>query len=60
MPAGDPGLKSLSGPLLPEPGSPADLAARRFAELSPAAKHAWLARHLAELRAGRISLTQLP
>jgi hypothetical protein len=44
----------------PAPGSPAYAAARRFAALPAAARHAWLARHLAALRAGRISLGQLP
>jgi hypothetical protein len=53
-------LGPLYGQLLPEPGSPASLAAQRFAALSPAARHAWLARHLAALRAGRVSLAQLP
>ncbi|HET9975263.1 MAG TPA: hypothetical protein VFQ68_44020 [Streptosporangiaceae bacterium] len=53
-------LGPLFGRLLPSPGSPADLAARRFATLTPAAKHDWLAHHLAALRAGRISLAQLP
>jgi hypothetical protein len=53
-------LEPLYGRLLPEPGSPASLAARRFAALSPAARHAWLAGHLAALRAGRVSLSQVP
>jgi hypothetical protein len=53
-------LGPLYGRLLPQPGSPADRAARRFAALSPAARHAWLAGHLAALRAGRVSLAQLP
>ena len=53
-------LDPLYGRLLPEPGSPASLAARRFATLSPAARHAWLAGHLAALQAGRVSLAQLP
>ena len=35
---------------LPGPGSPAALAALRFAKLTPAAKHAWLAQHLVALR----------
>jgi len=35
-------------------------AAQRFASLSPAARHAWLAAHLAALRAGTITLAQLP
>jgi hypothetical protein len=41
------------------PGSPA-YAARRFAALAPSARRAWLIRHLAALRAGRITLAQLP
>jgi hypothetical protein len=53
-------LEPLYGQLLPEPGSPASLAARRFAALPPAARHAWLAGHLAALRAGGVSLAQLP
>ena len=53
-------LAPMYGQLLPEPGSPADLAGRRFAALSPAAKHAWLAQHLTALRAGRVSPAQLP
>ncbi|HMH89715.1 MAG TPA: hypothetical protein VK586_01390 [Streptosporangiaceae bacterium] len=41
---------------------PAGVAAafRRFAALPAAARHAWLAAHLAALRAGRVSLAQLP
>jgi ABC-type transport system involved in multi-copper enzyme maturation permease subunit len=35
-------------------------AAQRFASLSPAARHAWLAAHLPALRAGAIILAQLP
>ncbi len=35
-------------------------AARRFAALSASARHAWLAAHLAALRAGTITLTQIP
>jgi hypothetical protein len=42
------------------PGSPAYAAAQRFAALSVAARRAWLTQHLAALRAGRISLGQLP
>jgi hypothetical protein len=53
-------LAPLFGRLLPSPGSPADLAARRFAKLTPAAQHDWLAHHLAALRDGRISPAQLP
>jgi len=42
------------------PGSPAYAAARRFAALPATARHGWLVRHLAALRAGHISLGQLP
>ena len=37
-----------------------DAAAQRFASLSPAARHAWLVAHLAALRAGTVTLDQLP
>jgi ABC-type transport system involved in multi-copper enzyme maturation permease subunit len=37
-----------------------DAVAQRFASLSPAARHAWLAAHLPALRAGTITLAQLP
>jgi hypothetical protein len=42
--------------------SPAQIgaAATRFQALSPAARHAWLAAHLPALRAGKITLAQLP
>jgi hypothetical protein len=46
--------------LLPAPGTPAAAAAERFAALTPAARHAWLVQHLAALRAGSVSLAQLP
>jgi hypothetical protein len=42
------------------PGTPAYAAAQRFAALPAAARHAWLASHLTALRAGRITLGQLP
>jgi hypothetical protein len=42
------------------PGSPAYAAARRFAALPESARHAWLTRHLTALRAGLITLAQLP
>jgi hypothetical protein len=45
----------------PEPATgPVYAAARRLAALSPAARHAWLASHLAALRAGHLTLAQLP
>jgi hypothetical protein len=37
-----------------------EAATRRFAALSPAARHAWLAANLPALRAGQITLAQLP
>jgi len=42
------------------PGTPAFAAARRFAALPAPARRAWLVRHLAVLRAGQITLAQLP
>jgi hypothetical protein len=39
---------------------PVRSAARRFAALPASARHAWLVHHLAALRAGRITLAQLP
>jgi hypothetical protein len=42
------------------PGSPADAAAKRFAGLPAAARHAWLVDHLTALRAGRITLSEIP
>ncbi len=42
------------------PGSPVYAAASRFAALPASARHAWLVRHLAALRAGQITLAQLP
>ena len=42
------------------PGSPAYAAAQQFAALPAAARHTWLAHHLIALRAGRITLAELP
>jgi hypothetical protein len=42
------------------PGSLVYAAAQRFAALPASARHAWLVQHLAALRAGRITLAQLP
>jgi hypothetical protein len=44
----------------PQLPAPVHAAAQRFAALPAAIRHAWLTRHLAALRAGRISLAQLP
>ena len=41
-------------------GQPYYAAAERFAALPAAARHAWLVGHLTALRAGRISLSELP
>jgi hypothetical protein len=56
------GANQLSPELTPElaPGSPAFAAAQRFAALPASVKHAWLVQHLAPLRAGQITLAQLP
>jgi hypothetical protein len=48
-----------SGVIMPLP-VPVQAAARRFATLPAPARHAWLVRHLVALRAGRITLAQLP
>jgi hypothetical protein len=37
-----------------------EVAAQRFGALSASARHAWLATHLAALRAGAVTLAQLP
>jgi hypothetical protein len=42
------------------PSPPVISAAQRFAALPPAVRHTWLVRHLAALRAGRVTLAQLP
>jgi hypothetical protein len=42
------------------PSSAQTAAAQRFASLSSAARHAWLATHLSALRAGTITLAQIP
>jgi hypothetical protein len=49
----------------PSPGpttanDPVDTAARRFAALPASVRHAWLKAHLAAIRAGRLTLGQLP
>ena len=43
-------------------GTPADVSAvaQRFMALSAGARHAWLVTHLAALRAGKITLAQIP
>ncbi len=54
-----PSRQRPSGVIVPLP-VPLQAAARRFATLPATARHAWLVRHLAALRAGRITLAQLP
>jgi hypothetical protein len=55
------GLDDVAGPEdVPTPGTPTDAAAQRFAALPAAARHAWLVTHLAELRAGQLTLADLP
>jgi hypothetical protein len=53
-----PGRKPDS--LLPAPGSPAAAAARRFAALPATNRHDWLASHVEALRAGRLTLADIP
>jgi hypothetical protein len=53
-PAGD----TATGP--PRATGPVYDAARRFAALPAATRHAWLTAHLAALRAGQLTLAQLP
>ncbi|MFI1093704.1 hypothetical protein [Streptomyces sp. NPDC020917] len=45
---------------LPRPGTAAYAAGERFAALPAADRHAWLAAHLPALRAGHVTLEQLP
>jgi hypothetical protein len=64
--AGAQPVAQMPGP--PQPLSASDAAqrseisaaARRFEALSAGARHAWLATHLAALRAGKITVAQLP
>ncbi len=54
-------LQLVGAPALGRPLSPQGLAAaRRFAALPAAARHAWLAANLAALRGGQITLARLP
>ena len=55
-----PGIEPGMPPIVLAPGSPAFAAARRFAALPASARHTWLMRHLAALRAGQVTLAQLP
>jgi hypothetical protein len=61
-PPGSPpaGREPTMAPTVLAPGSPAFAAARRFAALPAPARHAWLMRHIAALRAGHVTLAQLP
>jgi hypothetical protein len=58
------GAQAASGapgpPWFAAPSSPVYAAARRFAALPAAVRQAWLVRHLTALRAGQITLEQLP
>ena len=51
---------SGSGSPAQSPAGPVYAAARRLAALPAAARHAWLAAHLAALRSGQLTLGQLP
>ena len=60
---GDPAQAAIEAALLDSAGSlpgAAAKAANRFAALAPSVQRAWLATHLAALRAGHIALEQIP
>ena len=60
---GDPAQAAIEAALLHNAGSlpsPAAKAANRFAALAPKVQRAWLATHLRALRAGHITLAQIP
>jgi hypothetical protein len=50
----------LPSSAVPGQGTPAYAAARRIAALPSVTWHAWLAAHVAALRAGQLTLAQLP
>ncbi|HUZ35152.1 MAG TPA: hypothetical protein VMV17_02375 [Streptosporangiaceae bacterium] len=52
--------KNVPGPAPGPAAGPVYAAARRLATLPAVAQHAWLAVHLAALRAGRLTLKELP
>ena len=52
--------QTIQGPPQESAPEPVYAAAQRLAALSAAARHNWLAAHLAALRAGRLTLGQLP
>ena len=54
------GTENFQGPGRGSPLEPVYAAARRLAALPSAAQRAWLAGHLAALRAGRLTLADLP
>jgi hypothetical protein len=54
-----PSRQRPSGAIVPLP-VPVQAAARRFAARPAPARHTWLVRHLAALRAGHVTLAQLP
>jgi hypothetical protein len=49
-----------ASPLLIPDDAAVTAAARRLATLAPAARHAWFTTHIAALRAGTLTLTELP
>jgi hypothetical protein len=55
-----PGEPSAVGAAEPAPGTPVYAAAQRFAALPAATRRAWLASHVAALRAGSVTLAQIP
>jgi hypothetical protein len=53
-------ISAITGTADHEPDAPIAAAARRFAALSSAQRRAWLMQNLARLRAGQITLAQMP
>jgi hypothetical protein len=53
-------LIAVNGKPTPRTWTAISAAARRFAAVPASARHAWLASHLTALRAGTITLTQIP
>jgi len=61
LPQSSPPVPGMQRPNVTAPlPAPVRSAAQRFAALPASARHAWLVTHLAALRAGRITLAQLP
>jgi hypothetical protein len=60
VPGGGPPPNGPGAPVQTGLPAPVHVAAVQFANLPASTRHAWLATHLAALRAGRVTLAQLP